>query len=350
MTKKKRRRRPPPLRQPEARPSGPAPARATRRDQAAVRPRRPRTPEERRAQAAQWVHPPVAITAAKGLGAVGGSPVLLIAPFLVVLALWLGFSAYGVALAVTPGFMGMLQSLPPVHVLLLDIQALYSGGTVSPARGVFFVAVLLLVRAALTGFWIALMVDRFRPRSESESSALPGPVGGWKTEVSRAAARTGRTFGALVGIEAGFFTVSMATSFLSVNGLGSLPVIIWLIGGLYFFVFTPIVAVVEGAGARAATELAIRAARMPGPRHMMATTVYVALALVVSLAAPPSRVAEATPSIVVWVFVLFVTFVNMAALATFTYRWLMIRDRVLAAPAGRQRGDKQERPAPAPLR
>ena len=82
---------------------------------------------------------------------------------------------------------------------------------------------------------------------------------------------------------------------------------------------------------------------------MMATTLYVALALVVSLFAPPSRVAAATPSFGIWLSVLFVTFLNMAALATFTYRWLLIRERVLAM-ASEPRSASQQRRAPAPLR
>jgi hypothetical protein len=355
VTKKKRRRRPAPLRQPDAETTERSPASkrtprtavtGTGRARPTERPRRPRTAQERRAQAAEWVHPPVAMSAAKGLLAVGGSPVLLIGSFLAVLGLWLVFSAYGVALAVTPGFMAMLESLPPVHVLFLDLQAVFSGGAVSPIHGLLLAAGLLLVRAALSGFWIALLVDRFDPGLEGPSDVAPD---GWRAQVSRAARRTWRSIGSLVGIEAGYFTLSMLTFFLLSYGLGQLPVIVWLVGGLYFLVFAPIVAVVEGAGSRPAAQLAIRAARLPGPRHMMTTTLYVALALIVSLFAPPSRVAAATPSIGVWLSVLFVTFLNMAALATFTYRWLAIRERVLAM-ASEPRSEPQQRRAPAPPR
>src|SRR5439155_15937350 len=188
-------------------------------------------------QAAEWVHPPVAMSAARGLLAVGGSPVLLIGSFLAVLALWLVFSAYGVALAVTPGFMAMLASLPPVHVLFLDLQAVFSGGAVSPIHGLLLAAGLLLVRAALTGFWIALLVDRFGGPAEGLAEVAPD---GWRAQVSRAARRTGRSIGSLVGIEAGYFSLSMLTFFLLSYGLGQLPVIVWLVGGLYFPVFAPI--------------------------------------------------------------------------------------------------------------
>ena len=54
---------------------------------------RGRTVEERRALAAQWVHPPVAPSIARGLAVVGTSPQILISGFLAALVLWLGFVA-----------------------------------------------------------------------------------------------------------------------------------------------------------------------------------------------------------------------------------------------------------------
>ena len=59
-------------------------------------------------------------------------------------------------------------------------------------------------------------------------------------------------------------------------------------------------------------------------------------------------VAAATPDVAVWLFVLFMSFVHVSALATFTYRWLLIRDRVLAA-AG-EGGARRPVRTPASLR
>jgi hypothetical protein len=113
-------------------------------------------------------------------------------------------------------------------------------------------------------------------------------------------------------------------------------VIAALVGGVYFYVFTPVVIALEGVGLRDAARLSFRAARFPGPRHMVATFSYLVVALFVSVFVPPSRVAAATPDLNTWLFVLFMSFVHVSALATFTYRWLLIRERVLEVARERE--------------
>jgi hypothetical protein len=295
----------------------------------------------------QWAHPPLAITVAQGLRIVGGSPVLLISSFLAVLGLWLAFTAVGVVLAAAPGFMGMLLSLPPAHNLVLDIGVLFAGGGSNPISGTILVAGLLVVRAALTGFWIALILERLQTDPAEDPDAATGAGTGWRGQVGRAIRRMVQCFGSLVGVEAGFFTLAIGIVLLA-SGLGQLALIA-VIGGLYYLVFAPIAAVAEGVGLRAAFLLSFRAARLPGPRHLAATTSYVALTLVSSVFAPASRVAAATPSLAVWLFVLFATFLHMTALATFTSRWQFVRDRTFEALSGAS-GGKAERSAPAALR
>jgi hypothetical protein len=299
---------------------------------------------------AQWAHPPLAITVARGLRVVAGSPVLMISSFLAVLGLWLGFAAFGLVLAAQPGLMGMLLSLPPVHNLVLDLQVLFTSGASSPLAGTILVAGLLVVRAALTGFWTALVLERLAAGNGPDPAGLEAAGGGgWRAEVARALRRMVRCFGPLIGVEAGFFTLAIATYILAAGFLGQLGVLVGLIGGLYFLVFAPVVAVAEGVGLRSAFTFSFRAARLPGPRHMVATTSYMALTLLSSLFAPVSRVAAATPSLAVWLFVLFVTFLHMTALATFAHRWLIVRERTLESMAGSSSG-KNDRPAPATLR
>jgi hypothetical protein len=286
----------------------------------------------------------VAVTAARGLWAVGESPVLVISAFLAALAMWLLFAAYGAHLARYPGLMAMLEALPPVHSLFLDISALVGGSTGSGVLALAFLAGLLAIRAALLGFWISLILDRLRGPAEGD----PDQARGWARSASRALNRSVQTLGAMVGMEAGFFALSLATAFVAVAfALGQFVVIAALVGGLYFFVYVPVIIGVEGAGVREAARLSFRAARFPGPRHMVATFSYLVLALFISVFVPPSRVAAATPDVSVWLFVLFMSFVHVAALATFTYRWLLIRDRVLAAGEG---GARRPVRIAAPLR
>jgi hypothetical protein len=162
--------------------------------------------------------------------------------------------------------------------------------------------------------------------------------------------RAAHSFGAVLGIEAGFYVLSMTIALIALrSSLGQIAVIAVLVGGLLFFMFAPIIAVAEDLGLGPAVRLSIKAARLPGPRHMLATVAYVAMTLTVSLFAPTSRVAAATPSITTWLFVLFVTFLHVTALATFAYRWLVVRDQVIRGPTDRA-GGKREHPAPAALR
>lgn len=354
MSKKKRRKRPAPLRQPDSPPKGQAAG--TRRQggqkgsggkasaRSGDRARRPRTAADRRRVVQEWAHPPVALSVVRGLQSAGASPLLVVSSFLSALVLWLIFTTYGAAPA--PSAMVLMTALPPVHSLLIDIGAVLTGGSTAAAGTLLFLAGLLVLRAGLLSLWVAGSLDRLE-RREATSDDL---VAGGRGEVSRVLRRAARAFTTMLGIEAGFYVLSMVTALLAVGfAIGQLAVIGGLIGGLLFLVFAPVIVVAEGAGPAAAFRLSVRAARLPGPRHMMATVAYVAMTLVVSLFAPSSRVAQATPAITTWLFVLFVTFLHVSALAMFVYRWLAVRDRVLQE-ASTPSGGKRERAAPASLR
>jgi hypothetical protein len=133
----------------------------------------------------------------------------------------------------------------------------------------------------------------------------------------------------MIGVEVGSFLLALVALFVTGGFLGPLGVIVVLVGGLYFFGFTPAIAVLEGLGPRDAARLSLRASRAPGPRHMLLTFSYLALTLIVAFTTPTSRVSAATPSLTVWAFVLLVTFVHFAMLGAFTVRWILIRDPVL---------------------
>jgi hypothetical protein len=284
---------------------------------------------------------------AKGLRAVGSSPLLVVSAFLATLILWLVFTAYGAAPA--PSAMVLLTALPPAHSLL-DIEAVLTGGSSGPGSTVVFLAGLLVLRAALISLWVAGSLERlaWADPLHRVTSGANGRSG--TEELSIVLRRATRPFGAVLGVEAGFYVISMAIALAALQSAAlQIAVIAALVGGLLFFVFAPIVAVAEEVGLGPAVRISIKAARLPGPRHMLATVAYIGMTLSVSLFAPTSRVAAATPAITTWLFVLFVTFLHVTALATFVYRWLVVRDRVLGGPAVQADGQR-ERPAPAALR
>jgi hypothetical protein len=275
--------------------------------------------------------PPAGLSIARGLAAVGGSPALLSSVFLGVLALWFLYSSYAGILAPSPAAMVLLVSLPPVHSLL-DIQLLASGHVASATATVAFGAGLLILRALLVTVWVSLALERL---GEHEGSFGRPSLG-----VAL------RRFGNILVVEAGLMGVAVgslviASGFLGAS-LGALGVIGALIGGLYFLVYTPVAVVADGLTVRAAVRASIRAARIPGPRHMLIVFGYLAVTLFMSVSTPGSRVAQATPSFMVWALVLFVSFLHVAVLASFVYRWLAIREPVLAA-RGTAKADAAER-------
>jgi hypothetical protein len=263
--------------------------------------------------------PPAGLSIARGLAAVGGSPALLASVFLGVLALWFLYSSYAGILAPSPAAMVLLVSLPPVHSLL-DIQLLASGHVASATATVAFGAGLLILRALLVTVWVSLALDRLGGHEESFGRpSLGGAL---------------RRFGNILVVEAGLMGVAVgslviASGFLGAS-LGALGVIGALIGGLYFLVYTPVAVVADGLTVRAAVRASIRAARIPGPRHMLIVFGYLAVTLFMSVSTPGSRVAQATPSFMVWALVLFVSFLHVAVLGSFVYRWLALREPVLA--------------------
>jgi hypothetical protein len=258
---------------------------------------------------------------------VGGSPAILLSSFLAVLGLWAGLFSYATLLAAAPpSLMVLFQSLPPLHSRLVDLQLIFSGRTV-PAFGAFaFVLGLLLFRSAITGLGISLMLDGFEGANGGRAA------GG--TSVRRALVRTVRSLYGLFAIELGFLalvliSVFVAGPFLGAE-LGQLAVMAVLIGGMYFFVYAPVIAVAEGVSPRSAIGLAIRTARIPGPRHLVFTVGYIAISLLVSQLAPSGRLATATPPVSAWAYVLFANFLHLSAQAALVYRWLSVRGHILS--------------------
>jgi hypothetical protein len=272
---------------------------------------------------------------------------LVVSAFLATLVLWLIFTGYGAAPA--PSAMVLLTALPPAHSLL-DIEAVLTRATGAPGPTVLFLAALLILRAGLISLWVAGSLQRLKGSGPLDRPAAGGSGHQGRGELSLVLRRAMPAFGAVLGVEAGLYVLSMTIALAAIgSSVLQIAVIGALVGGLLFFIFAPIVAVAEGVGLGPAVRISIKAARLPGPRHMLATVAYIAMTLTVSLFAPTSRVAAATPTITVWLFVLFVTFLHLTALATFVYRWLVVRDRVIGGPADRADG-QQQRPAPAALR
>jgi hypothetical protein len=107
---------------------------------------------------------------------------------------------------------------------------------------------------------------------------------------------------------------------------GNLGILLALVFGLHFLAMAPPVVATEDLRAQDAIRVSTRAARLPGLRHFGLVFVYFFLVVFVMLqVSPPGLLSPATPSILVWAFVLAATIVHMGVLGAFAYRWLAVR-------------------------
>jgi hypothetical protein len=280
--------------------------------------------------------PPLGTSLARGALGAGGSPVVLIAAFLGVLALWAGFTLLDAALS-AQGMVYVL-ALPPVHVPL-DVGVVQSLLRTSSTLALISVLALGVGRGLILGTLTLLVHDALRGGGDPRSALRRLP----RVAIS--------VFG-IYGVEVGMFLFLLL--FLQ-SILGPAAVLVMLVLGLHFLAFAPVVAAVEGVPAGAAVRIAFRAARLPGARHLTLVLLYIAAVLYagVGATAAAGEAASVTPTILVWAVALLAAFGHVVVLGGLTYRWNSVRDRVLAEDSRRQeerrasRGRGRGRPAPA---
>jgi hypothetical protein len=258
-------------------------------------------------------YPPLGVSLAVGLRVVGSSPAVLGSAFLTVLAVWGLFAALG--FPVPPGPMSALLALPPLHVLF-DAQLVQ---VVAEGRTAVLVGVALgvvVLRSITLGLLTLLVVDALEqgaPRFRGALRRLPG-----------VAVRLIQVY--LVELALVLAVPLILQSFLGAQA-GNLGILLALIFGLHFLAMAPVVAATEEVRAQDAIRLSTRAARLPGLRHFALVFVYFFLVVFVLLqVSPPGLLAPATPTILVWGFVLAATVVHAGVLGAFAYRWLAVRD------------------------
>jgi hypothetical protein len=222
--------------------------------------------------------PPLAESAARGLRAVGSSPLILGTAFASLLATWGAF----VALGVEPGarVLAVLMSLSPGHVFSDVPVAAAAGDATGALLGVIGLGV---VRSTTFGLLTLLVVDAVRSGRPDLRAAV------------RRLPRVGASLFALYVVEVAAVVVLLQALVGFLGPFGILAVI----GALYFLIFAPVIVAAEGASTREALRRSVRAARLPGTRHIALVMVYF-----------------------------------LGALA---FRWLRLRDAVPAQPAPSRR-------------
>lgn len=267
------------------------------------------------------LQPPLLPSVGRGLLTVGRSPALLASAFLGLLVLWLLSSASGQVYVASPGTLSQLESLPPMHSLV-DANFLNIATRVfEPVETVVLGAALILVRAVLMVYWIAVALETQRGEPD------------WRVAASRARGTALRSVRTMIAVEAMFLAIVFVLPSVLGAALGFLGIIASIVFSMYFLVFTPVVAVMEQAGLRESMRLAFRAARARGPQHTLLVFIYVTASIMLLLYTPGGIAFEATPSIPTWLYGLGFSALHVAVLATFVDRWLSLREQVMSAVA-----------------
>ena len=281
--------------------------------------------------AADSPFPPIGRALATGFGAVTRSLPLLATTYLLVLAQWVLLVALG--LEGPFGRLANLVAIPPVSTYFdtLNGSTVFGYGS----SGLAATVALILVRAVVTAVLAGLVV----------------------------AALEGRAVGA--GFRAGLlaFPVTLAVCLLGLGlmivgsvvlpflgpGLGFLGSVLLLVLALFLFVDAPFVAIARSMPLPEAIGVSVRAARMPGSRHLLLSMAYLFLCLPVLVAITPSGSdLGVNPSIETWAAALTAATLHVGFLATFAVRYLAVRDEVPAArpraPRGRAARERRRNP------
>lgn len=314
---KKRRRRPPP-----ASPSGNGASAPAEKEPKPERAEAPPAPARRRfgerlfrpREAAVSPYPSLSVSLGRGMLPVGSSPAILTIAFLTVLAIW--GASVGVARPLDPRGLVVTMGLPPIHVFLdLGIASVAARDTITLTGYVFGGIILRAFVLGLLSLLIVTAVRDGRPDLRGSLRRLPKTAGRLFLLLSVEVAMLVSVLPLLQGfLGPGFgFTVMMAL-------------------GIYFLVFVPVILAAEDTTLADALRRSIKAARLPGPRHLLLALAYTLAINWILLITPSSVVSPATPSALTWVFALLATFAHLAILAALSFRWLAVRELVPHSP------------------
>ena len=258
--------------------------------------------------------PPAARSLVRGLLVTASSPTYLLAGFALLPLLWLSLVAIG--LDGPFGRLPNLLSLPPIstYVDSLNSTSMFGYG----AEGFAATTGFLLVRAFVLAFLAGLAV--------AAVEGTPAAIG-----LVRGLRAVPATFvGSLLGL--GLLLVGSVIFPLLGPGLGFLGSLLTLVAALVLFTYAPVVAVATGLAGPDAVRTGMRAALMPGSRHLHLCLAYLFLCLpILAALAPEGPRLGVNPSVAAWAFALVATYLHLGFLATFAYRYLAVAESVPAA-------------------
>jgi hypothetical protein len=278
----------------------------------------------------------------RGLITVGSEPAILLTTFLGALCLWLLYLSLQSVRILSPSDLAQMLALPPVHSVIDRVMIFGASSRLSSSLTLVIGIAVLLVRAALLAFLIALITQALTggtldagPQGEDEDAgtapeaSATGEIGaarGPGAAVRSAGLRTVRTLSSMFLFETGFL-VLLSILWTLVSFLGQVGLAIVLVALMYYLLFVPVIAVVEQARPRDAMTLGLRLVRQSSRQSLLFASGYVLISLFFLVLQAPF--ASASPSIQVWGYVLLSSFVHMSVLAAVVIRWLAVRDTMV---------------------
>jgi hypothetical protein len=270
---------------------------------------------------AESPYPPLTVSLGRALLATAGSLPILLVAFVYVGVVWLGL--VGVGMELFPRTLVAALALPPASSFFVDWII---PGTVFgiSGQGTLVIVAMTLLRAVVWSILVGMTLEAIEYGSASTVGVLEGL----------------RALPSILMIVAlNILAVIMGIFVLPtiLGGIGFLVFTAVLAGGLYLLPFSSPAAVRGPLPAREAMRRSVRAARLPGPRHLSAVILYFFVVLMLVFLVPGGSIVTANPPLVEWVWILGGTVVQLVFLAMFCERWVGVEDQVPTGPAPRAR-------------
>ena len=266
------------------------------------------------------VYPKFGETMAAGARTVLGSPGLVLSIMVVVLALWFGLLAIG--LDHVPLYYQNLLALPPLSSFFdLNIVFTVAGsgwGTIA------MVVALTVVRSVIFAIFTSLIVERL----DAGRASFDGVRRGF---------RCVPPFAGIFFVQITLIYVAQGLVQVLGASIGGLLFFAALVGGVHFLAFAPIIVVRNATTARSALGTSIRAARLPGSRHVGLVLLYFTVAFLAPSFVPMSSAYTVNPAVVTWAVLLAVSIFHFVIIAALAYRFGVIEDDVPPPAPKRQR-------------
>jgi hypothetical protein len=274
------------------------------------------------------VMPTFRTSLAQGFVVVASNPVLVIACFLLVLAVWSALLALGYVGA--PFTLAQTFALPPLSIAFDTQNAVSIAGQ---RTGVIAGLGLLIVRAIVVSLLSAAIVVAFEQGGRVSTSAT-----------RRAFLAYPRVLASCVlGYLSLFFT--QLGQFLPA-GIGLLAQVVLPTFVLYLLGFVPFIAVRRRTSLPDTLRLSVAGARTPGGRHLSFCILYVLMALFLAWFLPDGSYITASPSVATWIGILAMTVLHLGFTAALGYRWLAV-ERTTAGEPPADAASADEAPADA---